>query len=315
MKKCRFVGFRLSTESTFPRAILIAELAELASFEWKYKTRAQYWTFEVIGDYICGRIVTLRANQPRVLVDADLATILDHVPTGMNQVSYNFFILHKNTLHGLYAYYSSAVPFADFGDRLERLCKKCIKEDRQATYKKARKESKKSRIRDLDKSVVTKLETKYSLLFMALIRRETMDKVIAKWQQVSAFKYMVSTTQVDADKLGALAPHTKARLEELRLEPSVKAKTYGEIITSFMTDLKKRFGDALKRTSLVGISESGRKRTIDLGKIIDEFADIDLQDVYQDVSAKHLALKTCATIAAMLAEADDRPDYFSKVSP
>ena len=72
-KRCRFIGFRLHTEDGFPLQAMFDGLVELDSAVAKYRKRDQHFTIQVVGDYLCGRIMTFQPGHPRLLAKKNSA--------------------------------------------------------------------------------------------------------------------------------------------------------------------------------------------------------------------------------------------------
>jgi hypothetical protein len=313
-RKCRFIGFRLDAGPDVDRAATIQDLTAMNGFATKYKQRDQHFLVSEVGSYVCGRIITFRSNQTRLLAhERSLEVLLDNVPTDYSEIAVNYFVFHSRTLHGLYAYYAQSLPFNDFGDRLMRVAKRAAATSRSVARKVAREAAKAAGRGDFTAAERKAIDERFTLTFLPLIRRETLDRIIAEWQQITAVKYEVATTRPDASAYGALAPHTLADVRELRLDRQVSPKTYAGKIAGYVWGLKKQFGDALKKTTLIGLNAHGQLKRADLGKVVDTFADSPLDDVINHAEIRNTDLAQSAVIRRMIAEAEDRPDYFGKV--
>lgn len=315
-KKCKFVGFRLETDRDFPRQPVVEECLRMNATSGEFKLQPQHYSVTQIGNYICGRLLTMKEKVPRLLTNtASLETTLDVLPDHLSEASFNYFVLHTSTLYGLYAQYKSSVPLRDFGDRLQMVARRGVKPAREMARVDARRAAGLARSRDLPKSTLNEIDTKHAVTFTTLVRRETMDRVIAEWREVESVKYRLSTTQPAAGQYEVLGPYTHASVHELRLKTDVPTRTYAAKIAEFVGGLRKQFGSALKRTTLSGTNPAGDRRTIDLGKITDTFASYDLKTIHDEAQARVTDLSQSQVIRLMIQEAEARPDYFVRVMP
>lgn len=298
--KIRLPGFTLALNPAYSLNKFTTDLLEQSGNVIKHAGLGRIMTVKEHGKYIVGSFVTIKDQSQIPEIDLESGKVsIRHLEAGRNLAGFNFFVIAKKNLHGLYSQCSGSAALRIFGDFLSRLGKPSIREKRQEALKEAgtgpTATAKRNDIREEYRDAVT---------WTYLVSKQSIAEIIAAWERLRALQFKVTHLEPGKQEFGTLQPYVKAKTTRLAFDQDSAVDRIKKQVLKFLKDAE--YEDA----TLEGVDESGEDRRIDIAETRDWFGEHDYGKIVSDNSLFADDVLQSCLIKLMIQEANDRPDTF-----
>jgi hypothetical protein len=300
--KIRLAGLSLELNPALSLAEFIAELSGKsgAAFHWAGSNRIL--TAMEHSGYIIGSFVTIKDQSTFTQIDLESGKVsVAQLEKGKNLAGFNFFVISKKNLNGLYSHNPGSSPMWIFGNMLDSVGRSMIAPKRREALRELKDSGKHTEA----KEATIRTQFAYGVKWTYLVSKENLPDIVKDWEKLRALQFTVKHLEPGEQDYGGLKPYVRARTTRLAFESQSTVASIRKLVLRYLKTLD--YDDA----KIEGIDEAGNPRRIDVVETRDWFGDFDYEAVLKDPNLFSDDVRKSHLIQAMLQEAKVRPQIFN----
>lgn len=299
--KIRLVGFRLELNPELPFAELSAKLTSMSGERMNHGGSTWVLKVKEHGKYLIGSLIAIKGQRKFPQIDVrSLKLSVQELEKGKQLASFNFFVISKRNLNGLYSQYFGSVTVPVFANFLNSLGKTIIGPRKTAELKAVKErgllaKARKNTIREKYKDPVR---------CSFLVAKQRLEEILTNWERLKSLEYTVTHLEAGAQEFGGLKPFVRAKTTRLALDKGSVIDAVKRALLHYVRDLN------YDRARVEGVDESGVERTINLLNTPDWFGEHDYGEILTDPTLFGEDVSQCCLIKLLIQEADEHPEHF-----
>jgi hypothetical protein len=300
--KIRIQGFRLVLNPELSLDELIAEMVHRNEKSLRHEGLSRVLTVEETNEHILGAFWTIKGVAKFAEIElASLKRSLKELEPGKSKLEFNFFVLSKKNLNGLYSYHYSSASIPTFGRLLNSLGD-VVTNPKKTAELNAVGES--GRLRTQKRNAIrNKYENSVECHF--LVSRKNLAEVLERWARFKSLQYTVSHIEDSSQDYSGLKPYVRAEITKLAFERNSVAAQLKDAILTFVTERD------YTKARIEGVDDGGCDRTIDVEDIPDWFGEVDYGEYLSNPTLLSDDLSKSCMIQYILEAMAERPEYFN----
>ena len=252
-------------------------------------------------NYRIGLVVTVK-DQRRfcqlVSNSAGLIVRVNDLGGDSGLMDFNFFVIHKQTGTGLYQHYHQSCSVGSFGE-LARKSFHSFKENKIETEFVALSSAEQTP----EKRVKIARSNSGRLRWSQLVRQEALEALIAEFDKIKAFEYVLATPVVTESEFRPLASHIRTRSTRIGFTAGTPTQLAASAIANFA-----RSGEA-KRGRVEGVDDQGNPQYLSILDNPDNFGEYEFDDVAAQLNDLNLSSFHDSWVVQELLRACDAHNY------
>lgn len=231
--------------------------------------------------YRIGLVVTVKDQRRFCQLISNAAGVVlrvNELDKDSGLMDFNFFVIHKKTGAGLYQHYHQSCSVVSFCE----LARKSF-----GSFREQKVESLFKALPSKDQSIENraKIENENSgrLKWTQLVRQEALEALIAEFDKIKSFEYLLTTPFVAEKEFRPLEDHIRAKSTRIGFATGTPIKLAASAIASFV-----RSGEA-KRGKVEGVDSEGNPQYISILNNPDNFGEYEFDDVAAELNNLNLS--------------------------
>lgn len=299
--KIRIQGFRLELNPGLSLDDLVAQMLHRAGQALSHAGYSRILTVTETDKHALGAFWTMKGVSKFTEIDINsLKMAVKELDKGKSLAVFNFFVLSKKNLNGLYSYYHHSTSIPIFGAFLNSLGE-LVTGPKMNDELKAVADT--GLLRKQKKNTIRK-KYEYAVRCHYLVSKKNLAELIERWERFKSFEYTVAHLEPGVQEYGGLKQFVRAKTTKLAFERDSVAAYVKDALLSYVKEID------YAKARIEGVDATGADRTIDLLETPDWFGEEDYEKFLGDPTLFAENLAGSCMIKHILEEIEDHPESF-----